>query len=154
MDTRKYSMPSSIIGTISLRIFIFLLGLIMALPAVNLLYTYYKYRCQGEVTYGIVDHPSSDRGLGGRPLIQYKDFLGEVHEFKSKAKTHWFYTPKKGEKIKVFFDKNEPQRAIVDSLCYYFFLPLIFLTAGCCFFMYAILGRKNTINPETQAETE
>jgi hypothetical protein len=125
-----------------LRIFIFLLGLIMAVPAVNILYTYYNYRCQGEVTYGIVDHPSSDRGLGGRPLIQYKDFLGEVHEFKSKAKTHWLYTSKKGEKIKVFFDKNEPQRAIVDSLFYYFFLPLIFFASGCYCCVYAIFLHK------------
>jgi hypothetical protein len=142
MDIRKCYMPSSIMGTVFLRIFIFLLGLIMAVPAVNILYTYYNYRCQGEVTYGIVDHPSSGRGLGGRPLIQYEDSFGKVHEFKSKAKTHWFRTPKKGERIKVFFDKNEPQKAIADSLIYYLLLPLIFFATGCYCCIYVVFLHK------------
>jgi hypothetical protein len=148
------AMHLPIVGTILARLFIFLLGLIMVPPAVNILYTYCNYRYQGEVAYGIIDHPSSGRDIGGRPLIQYIDTVGEVHTFKSRAKTHWLYAPKKGEKIKIFFHRREPQKAIVDSLLYYVFMPLIFLAAGCCFFMYAILGGKNTINLETQAETE
>lgn len=147
-------MQSPILGTISLRIFIFLLGLVMALPALNMLYTYCNYRYFGSMVYGTVSHPSSGRDMGGRPLIEYADARGEVHEFKSRAKTHLFYAPKKGEKIKIFFHRKDPQKAIVDSLLFYVLLPLIFLAVGCCFFMYAILGRRNTTNLETQAEAK
>lgn len=133
-------MQSPIIGTSLLRIFIFLLGLMLLLPALNKLYSYYNYRYLGYMVYGTVDHPSSGRDIGGRPWIQYLDKAGNVHEFKSKAKTHWFYAPKRGEKMKVFIHRRDTQKAIVDSLFYYVVLPLILLTAGgyCC--LWAILG--------------
>lgn len=144
----------SIMGQISLRIFVFLLGLILVLPALNKLYTYCTYRYLGSVTYGIIDHPSSGRDIGGRPLIQYRDKAGSVLEFKSKAKTHWFYAPKKGEKIKVFIDKNDTQKVIVNSLFYYVFLPLILLVTGSCFCMYAIFPHFKLISiPTVQPES-
>lgn len=135
-------MKSSIIGTGFMRIFILLLGLMMLLSALNKLYIYCSYRYLGHMTYGIVDHPSSGRDIGGRPLIQYKDLTGRVHEFKSRAKTHMFYTPQKGEKIKIFIHQSDPQKVIVDNLFYYVFLPLIFLVAGCYCFLHAVFDRN------------
>lgn len=130
----KLNQPSFHFGSLFLRGFIFLLGLIVLMAAVNKLYTYCNYRFRGVMVYGVIEHPSSGRDIGGRPLIQYKDASGSMHEFKSKAKTHWFYKPQKGEKIKIFFYENEPQRAIVDNFFYYVFLPLIFFVVGtyCC----------------------
>lgn len=137
------AMQSAIIGQLSLRIFVFFLGLLLVLPALNKLYTYYNYRYLGSMTYGVIDHPSSGRDIGGRPLIQYRDPAGRVHEFKSKAKTHWFYAPKKGEKIKVFIHKNDTQKAIVNSMFHYVFLPLILFATGSCFCLYAIFQKKD-----------
>lgn len=141
-------MKSPATGTIFLRIFIFFLGLMMLFAALNKLYTYCDYRCRGSMAWGIVDHPSSGRDVGGRPLIQYKDAAGELHEFKSRAKTHWFRTPQKGERIKIYFLSNEPKNAIADSPIYYIFLPLIFLVSGgyCC--LYGAFGRKTTRRPD------
>ncbi len=135
-------MGSSLIGPIFIRIFIFLLGLMMVLTAINKLSIYFQHRYLGRMTYGIIDHPSSSRDFGGRPLIRYESALGEVYEFKSRAKTHWFITPKKGERVKIFFNEKKPQNAIVDNLFYYCFIPLIFLAAGgyCC--IYAIFYHK------------
>ena len=129
-------------GSSFTRIFILLLGLMVVLPALNKLYTYCTYRYLGSMAYGIIDHPSSGRDIGGRPLIQYKDSSGSVHEFKSRAKTHWLYTPQKGEKVKVFMHRSGPHKVIVDNLFHYVFLPLILLVAGlyCC--LYAIFGRN------------
>lgn len=125
-------------GTIFTRIFIFFLGLLLVLSAANKIYTYCDFRFFGGMVYGIIDHPSSSRDIGGRPLIQYTDPEGGVHEFKSRAKTHWFHTPRKGEKIKVFIHGKDPQRAIVDNWFYYIFLPLVFLGAGsyCCLYTF------------------
>lgn len=136
-------MKPTTIGPVSLRVFVFLLGLIMTLAAFNKLYTYCSFRYFGTVAYGIIEHPSASRDLGGRPLIQYLDESGNTHEFKSRAKTHWFKTPERGEKIKVFIHGKEPHKAIVDSLFYYVFLPLIFLACGCYCCGYAIFHRKN-----------
>lgn len=101
-------MKASLIGPISMRIFIFLLGLMMVLTAINKLYSYLQYRYRGNMAYGIIDHPSASRDFGGRPLVQYESASGEVYELKSEAKTHWFRTPRKGERVKIFFDEMKP----------------------------------------------
>jgi hypothetical protein len=147
-------MSSSTIGTLFTRIFIFLLGLLMTLAALNKIYIYCSHRFLGNTAYGVIEHPASSRDIGGRPLIQYKDTSGNLHEFKSKAKTHWFQTPKKGEKIRVFFDKNKPDKAIVDSFTYYLFLPIIFLAAGCYCCIYGIFQYKDMIRKEENSIRE
>ena len=103
------------------------------------LYTFGSFRFWGETTLGEIVHPASSRGLGGRPLIQFEDSSGLVHEFKSVAKTHWFFKPQTGEKITVYFDKDEPQKAIVDSRFYYVVLPILFICVGGFCSVYAIL---------------
>ena len=125
----------SITGEILTRIVLVIVGLIMFIPAANKLSTYCSLRFFGTNTDGIVTHSSSSRDLGGRPLIQYSDGEGGIYEFKSKAKTHWFKRPAVGEKIDVFFDKNNPTMVVVNNLFYYVFLPLIFIIAGsyCCY---------------------
>ncbi|MFW2367258.1 MAG: hypothetical protein ACN4GW_12630 [Desulforhopalus sp.] len=147
-------MESSIISTSFMRIFILLLGLMMVLPALNKLYIYCSYRYLGHMTYGIIDHPSSGRDIGGRPLIQYNDLTGSVHEFKSRAKTHLFYTPQKGEKIKIFIHQSDPQKAIVDNLFHYVFMPIIFLAAGCYCCLHAVLDRNLPAVKKRAATTE
>jgi hypothetical protein len=82
---------------------------------------------------GVIIDSSRGRGIGGRPFVEYKDLLGNSYERKSKAKTHWFFSPKVGEKIKVFYKKRNPNVAIVDSAFYYIFLPILFIVFGGCF---------------------
>lgn len=129
-------------GKLFIQSFIFIIGFMVLAAGASNLYKYFNYRFWGETTYGFVDHPSSGRGLGGRPLIHYKDSSGAKHEFKSVAKTHWFHRPKTGEKIKIYIKKSEPQRAIVDSLFFYLFFPTLCVIVGsyCC--IYAILFHK------------
>lgn len=147
-------MKSTSFGTVFVRVFMFILGLMVALPALNTLSTYCNYRFLGSMTYGVIDHPSSGRDFGGRPLIQYVDMAGSSHEFKSRAKTHVFQTPKKGEKIKIFIHKSDPQKAIVDSLFYYVLLPLIFLAAGCYCCLSSLFGRKSMSPLNTVVSSE
>lgn len=132
------------LGTIFTRTFIFLLGLMMVLSALHKLYIYCNYRYLGSMAYGIIDHPSSGRDFGGRPLIEYTGLDGRVHEFKSRAKTHLFYTPKRGEKIKILIHKSDPQKVIVDNLFHYVLLPLIFLCAGIYSCSFAVAGRNSS----------
>ena len=75
--------------------------------------------------------------MGGRPFVEYKDMQGTSYERKSKAKTHWFFAPKVGEKIKVFYDERDPTEAIVDNTFHYILLPLFLIISGisCIFFV-------------------
>lgn len=74
--------------------------------------------------------------MGGRPFVEYKDLQGKSYERKSKAKTHWFVSPRVGEKIKVFYDKRDPNIAIVNDTFHYIILPLGFIITGICFIFY------------------
>ena len=129
-------------GKLFIKAFVFVLGFMVFAAGVSKLYTYGSYRFLGETTLGEIAHPASSRGLGGRPLIQYEDSSGLVYEFKSVAKTHWFFKPQTGEKLTVFFDGDEPNKAIVDSKFYYVVLPILFICVGgfCC--VYAIFFHK------------
>ncbi|MBT8346752.1 MAG: DUF3592 domain-containing protein [Desulfofustis sp.] len=121
-----------------IQLFILSLGVMVFAAGASKIYTYGNYRVWGESTYGVVERPASGRGLGGRPLVRYEDNSGLVHEFKSVAKTHWLFRPVTGDKIKIYFSKDEPQNAIIDSLFFYLFLPILFISVGgfCC--IYAI----------------
>lgn len=121
-------------GKLFIQSFIFLLGFMVFAAGGSKIYTYAHYRFRGEATLGEVEHPASSRGLGGRPLIQYEDSSGLLHEFKSVAKTHWFFRPATGEKIKIYYDRDDPRNAIVDSLFFYVVLPVLFICIGgfCC----------------------
>ena len=121
------------IGNLATKLLILSLGLLFLLPPAYKLYTYCAFRCRAISIDGIIIHSSRGRDLGSRPFVEYKDLLGNLHERKSKAKTHWFFAPKVGEKIKVLYDKRNPDVAIVDSTFYYIFLPLFFIAIGACF---------------------
>ena len=125
-------------STLLIRSFIFLLGVLVLAAGLNKFSTYCFYRLRGVAVYGVVDHPSSGRGLGGRPVVQYADRSGTLHEFKSVAKTHWFYRPEAGEKIKIYYDNKQPHKAIVDNWFFYLFLPLLLIVVGLYFCIYAL----------------
>lgn len=122
----------SAFGEILSRLFLLFIGLIVLIPAVHKLHVYYSLYIFGTRTSGTVSHPFSGRDWGGRPLVQYEDGDGNIHEFKSRAKTHWFKQPVKGESIELFFDKEDPRKAIVNNFFYYVFLPILFVLAGGC----------------------
>jgi len=131
-------MRSASPGAVFVRFFVFSLGLLLVIPACHKLYSYGSYRYKGTAGYGTISHPLSSRDMGGRPLIRYTDGEGTTHEFKSRAKTHWFYTPRKGERVKIYFHKDRPDEVIVANPFHYVVLPLVFLAVGsyCC--LYAI----------------
>ena len=118
-------------GEVFTRLLMFFIGLIMLVPAANKLYDYSSLRFYGTHANGTVAHPSSSRDLGGRLLVQFRDEQGIIHEFKSRAKTHWFKKPVIGENIEIFFDKEAPDKVIVNNFFHYIFLPLLFVMAGC-----------------------
>jgi hypothetical protein len=123
-------MNSQLIGNLITKSFILTMGFILLVPSAYKVYRYCIFRSQSVVVNGIIEKPLWGGGLGGRPLIEYKDLQGKSHYFKSKAKTHWFYAPQKGEEIKVFYLEHDPEMAIVDSMFYHLFLPLFFVVIG------------------------
>ena len=125
-------LPTSI-GNFTTKLIILFFGLFFLLPPGYKLYTYCAFRFNAVPVDGIIVDPSRGRDLGGRPFVEYKDSRGNSYERKSKAKTHWFFAPKVGEKIKVFYNKRDPNVAIVNSAFYYIYLPLFFIVIGACF---------------------
>ena len=126
-------MLSTLAGNIGTKLIVLSLGLLFLLPSAYKLYTYCTFRFHAISVDGIITDASRGRDLGGRPFVTYQDLQGNSHGIKSKAKTHWFFAPKVGEKIKVIYDKRNPDVAIVDSTIHYIVLPLFFITTGVSF---------------------
>ena len=120
------------------RAFLLALGLLFLLPATYKLYSYGLFRCRAVSVDGVVVDASRGRDIGGRPLVAYKDRQGHTYEKKSNAKTHWLFAPRVGEKMTVFYDKDDPHTAIVDNAFHYIFLPLGFILAGAYFLRYVL----------------
>ena len=116
------------------------MGLLFLLPSAYKLYTYCVFRYHAIAVDGVISHASRGRDLGSRPFVEYRDLQGNAYERKSKAKTHWFYAPQVGERLKVYYDQRDPTIAIVDSMFHYVVMPLLFFAAGACFLFYAFRG--------------
>ena len=120
------------------KFFILFLGSILLVPFGYKLYNYCDLRYHAVAVYGVVEDPLQGGALGSRPFVEYKDLKGHKYGFKTEAKTHWFFAPQKGEKIRVLFLENEPQTAIADSLFHYGLLPLFFSLIGSALCFYTI----------------
>lgn len=138
MKNKKFTFSSLNTDSVFLRAFFLLVGCMMLIAGFSKLYYYLDFRLVGTQTSGIIEHPATTTVLGGRPLIRYEDALGKIHEFRSKAKTHWFSKPQKGEAVSVIYKKQESQRAVVNNLLYYVILPLGFIAVGCYFSFQAV----------------
>ena len=120
-------------GKLATKAMILSLGLLFLLPSGYKLYTYCAFRYHAVSVNGVITDASRGRDLGSRPFVEYKDLQGNAYERKSRAKTHWFFAPRVGEQIKVYYDKSNPAVAIVDSTFYYIVLPLCFIAIGAGF---------------------
>lgn len=123
-------MKSSRVGDLIPKLFMLLIGIMFVIPPVYKLYTYCSFRYRSISVYGVVSDHSRGRGMGGRPFVKFADQSGNHYEIKSQAKTHWFYAPRQGEKIRVFYLKDAPQVAIVDSTFHYIVFPLSLVIIG------------------------
>lgn len=130
------AMKSDLFGNLFVKLFASLLGLIFLLPSAYKFYNYCIFRYHSVAVYGNVERPMQGRDIGGRPFVEYKDTRGNIYDVRSKAKTSWFFAPKKGAEIKVLFLKNNPKVAIVDSVFYYILLPLLFCAVGAAVLFY------------------
>lgn len=128
-----------------IRFFFLLVGIMMIIAGCSKLYYYVDFRLMGVESSGTIEHPATTTVLGGRPLIRYKDGLGKTHEFRSKAKTHWFARPQKGESLSIVYKRNEGQSAIANNLLYYVIGPIGFMVAG-CFFLIQAICLKNKVD--------
>lgn len=139
-------MKPDFFGNLFVKLIVLSLGCILLLPSAYKFYSYVIFRSHAVSVYGNVEKAMGSGITGGRPFIGYKDTQGKAHSFKSKAKTNWFFTPKKGDKIKVLFLENDPQKAIVDSLFYYILLPISFCLIGIMFILYVFQESWRELN--------
>jgi hypothetical protein len=119
-------------------------GLFLLVPFSYKLYQYGAFRHDAISAVGVITLPARGMGMGGRPFVEYRDATGTVHELKSIAKTHWFFAPEKGETLRVLFQKDNPDTAIVDSVFHYILLPL-FCSALGIRILYGVF-RRNPIS--------
>jgi hypothetical protein len=131
---------STFIGDLFTHLFMLVIGILFIIPTYKL-YSYCIFRYQAVSVYGEVTRPAVGKYLGARPLITYKDAHGVSHEIKSEINYYWFLAPKKGDRLKLFYRKDDPETAMCDSLLHYIFLPLVFFSIGA----FIILRLINTI---------
>jgi hypothetical protein len=132
-------------GNLAARLFVTSLGLLFLFPSAYKLYSYSVFRYQAVSVDGVVTDAGRGRDLGGRPFVAYQDLQGHSYEKKSAAKTHWFVAPRIGEKLAVFYDPDDPGRAIVDSPFHYILLPIFFIAVGACFLIGAVRESQREI---------
>lgn len=144
MKNKTFTFSSPHTNSAILRVFFLLVGVMMIITGCSKLYYYVDFRLMSVEVSGIVDHPATTTVLGGRPLIRYEDARGNIHEFRSKAKTHWFTKPQKGETLNILYKKNASQKAIVNDLLYYIFGPIGFIVVG-VFFLIQAIHQKNKL---------
>lgn len=130
----------SSIGNFFTRLCVLALGLLFLLPSAYKLFTYGAFRTNAIAVDGMIIDASSGRDLGSRPWVEFQDVEGIRHTIKSRVKTHWLFAAKRGEKIRVFYDRDHPDGAIVDSLFHYIVLPVILIAWGACFLFYGLRG--------------
>ena len=121
-----------------LRVLFMSVGVMLLIAGLNKLYFYVDLRFVGTETEGIIEHPVTRTVLVGRPLIRYEDATGKTLEFRSKAKTHWFSKPQKGETLSIIYESQGKQREIVNNFLYYVFLPIGFIVVGGYFLLNAL----------------
>lgn len=133
---------SEIIGDYFTKAFVLGLSLLLIVPTVCKMYDYLSKRNNSTATEAIVlTDPDIGSDLACRPLVRYTDHLGNEHELKSKISFYWIFAPKKGEELKVYYSKNAPNKAFIDSLYYYILLPSQLFLMGAVPFFCVLMGR-------------
>ncbi len=133
-------MNSQRIGNTTTKMIMLVVGLLFLLPASYKIYLYSVFRMNSASAWGVIAGSSRSRDIGARPFVEYQDSKGNKFERKSKAKTHWLFAPKKGEKIKVFYNPIDPNVALVDSITHYIVLPIVFILIGLSVIVYLVRG--------------
>lgn len=130
------------IGDYFTKIFVLGLSLLLIVPTVYKMYEYLSKRSESLSTQAIVlTDPDIGSDLACRPLVRYTDHLGNTHELKSKISFYWIFAPEKGEELKVYYGKDAPGEAFIDSLYYYIILPLQLFLMGAVPFLCVLMGR-------------
>ena len=134
----KKSRLSQLAENLVPKLLMLMFGLILFVSSTYLLFTYFSFKRQAVEVSGTIEKPLWGGDLGGRPFIEYRDASGQMHGFKAKAKTHWFFAPQKGESIRVFYLEQTPGVAIVDDKIHYVVMPLFFAAIGGLICVYVV----------------
>lgn len=141
MDRMKQGV-SDLIGDYFTKAFVLGLSLLLIVPTAYKMYDYFSKRNQSMSTEAIVlTDPAIGSDLSSRPLVQYTDHLGKVYEHKSKINFYWIFSPKKGEYLTVYYKKDAPDEAFIDSFYYYIILPFQLFLMGAVPFICVLIGR-------------
>lgn len=133
---------ASVIGNLAAKAFVLLLGLVLFSFSGYKLVDYAVFRMNAVAVDGVVAKPMGGRSLGARPLVAFTDRDGNVHEFRTRAKTSYFSHPKKGDKIRVLYSAGNPDIAIADRLLYHVLFPLVFCVLGAAAIFYVFKGGR------------
>lgn len=136
-------MASSQQSNFAVQVMVLLMGLFILIPFAYKFYTYCAFRYHAVTTQGVIADPLQGGDWGGRPYVEYQTPEGRTFGFKTKAKTHWFFAPGKGEKVGVFYLEADPKTAIVDSLFHYIILPLALCALGAALVMGALKNMRD-----------
>ena len=131
---------SEIIGDYFTKVFVLGLSLLLIVPTGCKMYEYLSKRNNSTHAEAIVlTDPEIGSDLACRPLVSYTDHLGNAYELKSKINFYWIFAPKKGEYLKVYYNKDAPGEAFIDSLYHYIVLPLQLFIMGAVPFLCVLM---------------
>ena len=105
------------------------------------IYTFVNHKKESLIAIGKVVKQGKGQYLGCKPYIEFFDFEGSQIEIKSEINFHIFFCPKIGDKIKIYYNKNEPKNALIASRLHYFIIPGLFIILG-IYCLYSIFTKR------------
>lgn len=121
---------SETIGNLFTNLFLCLIGFVIAVPTAYKAYDSICFERQSSAVEGVVTDAGCSSFFGCKPFIKYVDANDQVHEFRSKVNFYFFASPKKGDKIRVYFLKKDYRTARIGSIFYNIIQPLCFCLIG------------------------
>lgn len=134
-----------IIGDIFAHLFVLAIGMLFLIPASFKLYAYLSFRHDSTPTIGTVTKAGMGQYLGSRPFVQYSDTQGNLHEIKSEVNFYWFFAPRKGDRIHLLMQNNNPDSAIISSFFHYIAMPLFLILVGAATLIRQLLNTAQYI---------
>lgn len=124
------STKDNFLGNLFSNLLIISIGLLFLIPPSIKLINYCSFRLNSVCTEGVVVKEGMGRFTGSKPFVEYFDNKGEFHEFKSEVNFHWFFSPKRNEKLEILYLKESTDVAIINNSFHYIILPFLMIAIG------------------------
>jgi hypothetical protein len=112
------------------KFLILMFSMTFIIPGTYKLSSYVFALYQSNIFSGVVVKQGMGKYLGCKPFIEFYDDEGFKREVKSEINYHFFFCPKKGDKIKLIISRKDPLEIYSSNIAHYIIIPVILVSIG------------------------